>query len=49
MAGEADAAATAFSQLLEDYCRVLGPEHADTRATLEDAAYWQARAGKEAP
>ncbi|MEV7146711.1 tetratricopeptide repeat protein, partial [Streptomyces sp. NPDC093084] len=47
-AGDPAGAATAFSELLNDYLRVLGPDHPDTLTTRSDLARWRGHAGDPA-
>jgi hypothetical protein len=45
-AGQPAQAADQFRGLLDDYLRVLGPDHPDTLTTRDQLAYWQdTRAG----
>ncbi|WP_328459573.1 tetratricopeptide repeat protein [Streptomyces sp. NBC_00448] len=40
-AGDAEGAAAAFAELLDDIVRVLGPDHPSTRTAQNNLARWQ--------
>ncbi|MDQ1539047.1 MAG: hypothetical protein QOE58_3440, partial [Actinomycetota bacterium] len=44
-AGDATGAAAAFTHLLDDRTRVLGPDHPETLTTRHKLAYWRGQAG----
>ncbi|MFD5833910.1 tetratricopeptide repeat protein, partial [Streptomyces collinus] len=42
--GDVQGAADAFAALLDDFIRVLGPDHSDTLAARHSLAHWRGRA-----
>lgn len=48
-AGDPTGATTTYAELLEDYLRVLGPDHPHTLITRNNLAHWRERAGESDP
>ena len=45
---DAAGAVTAYEELLGDCLRALGPDHAQTRTTRSDLAFWRGQTGGSA-